>query len=296
MKPVLIMLLLILSFHAVSQQRFEVYDEKTISELNRKLEVGRLILNDYELINSGTGKMFIKSLVNAKDSVPSSYLVRISDLNGKLIKEIDTKYSWNDPDFYFGTSFIGNRKFCIMARRGAFYILNLSANHLIGPIQLSSRINEAQDGQSGMVWTSEVFNDGQYLIISAIDEGIYCLNMDDLYNPFEVEFYADRKTLFKGHFFFLDHRKDNIYNGIVASKENNYSEEYHPRFLFQGYQLKVDANNKIIKYDIDNRYLVLLRDQQSTENEYLIIDYFEGRLLDGVLDKEKIHELAGKIY
>lgn len=285
-----------LSLKIVAQDRFEVYSKKTIPELNRKLEVGRMIPNDHELINSVTGKMFIKSLANPKDSVLSSYLVRISDLNGKLIKEIDTKYSWSDLDFYFGTSYIGNRKFNIMARRGAFYILNLSANHLIGPIQLSSRINEAQDGQSGLVWTSEVFNEGQYLIISAIDEGIYCLNLDDLYTPFEVEFYADRKTLFKGHFFFLDHRKDNIYNGIVASKENNYSKEYHPKFLFQGYQLKVNANNEIIKYNIDNRYLVLLRDQQKTENDYLIIDYFEGRLLNGVLDKEKIDELMGKLH
>jgi hypothetical protein len=295
MKPVLIMLFLIYSFNAVSQEHFEIYGKKTFPKLNRKLEVGRLIPKDYELINSMTGKMFIKSLVNAKDSLPSNVLVRILDLNGKIIKEIDTKYNQSDLDLYFGTSFIGNRKFSIIACRGAFYILNLSANHLIGPIQLSSRIKEGQDAQSGLVWTSEVFNNGQYLIISAIDEGIYCFNLENLDTPVEVEFYTDRKVLFKGQFFFLDHRNDNLCNGIVASKADNYSKEYHTRFLFQGYQLKVDANNQIIKYDIDNRYLVLERNQKKTKNDYLIIDYIEGRLLDDVMDKEKIEELSGQI-
>lgn len=288
-----IITLLILSFTTFGQGFFQVNSEVKLTELNRKLEVGRLIPKNHELIRDGKGKMFIKSTVSVNDSLPSHVLVRISELDGNLIREIDTKYVWDDLDFFFSTSYINNRKFIIMARRGAFYILNLSTNILIGPIHLISRIECAQDGQSGLIWTPEVFNDGQYLIISAIDEGIYCFNLDDIYNPFEVEFYTDRKILFKGNYFFLDQRKENIFNGIIASKESNYSKEYQSRFLFQGYRFKMDSNNKIIKYNIDNRYLALLRDQE--QKKYFIIDYFDGRILNDVSDREKIVEIISKI-
>ena len=290
-----IIALLTLSITTVGQDFFQVYSEVKLTELNRKLEVGRLIPKNYDRIRDEKGNMFIKSSVHVNDSLPSNILVRISDLNGDIIKEIDTKYNRDDLDFGFSTSYINNRKFIIMARRGAYYIINLSTNILIGPIQLTSRIECGQDGQSGLIWTPEVFNDGQYLIISAIDEGIYCFNLDDIYNPFEVEFYTNRKILFKGNFFFLDQRKENVYNGIVASKESNYSKEYKSKFLFQGYRFKVDSNNKIIKHNIDNRYLVLLRDQEQKNFEYFIIDYFDGRILNDVLDKEKIVELVNKI-
>lgn len=295
MKTIIITIitLLVLSLTTFGQGYFQVNSEVKLTELNRKLEVGRLIPKNHELIRDGKGKMFIKSTVHVNDSLPSYVLVRISELDGNLIKEIDTKYVWDDPDFFFSTSYINNRKFIIMARRGAFYILNLSTNILIGPIHLISRIECAQDGQSGLIWTPEVFNDGQYLIISAIDEGIYCFNLDDIYNPFEVEFYTDRKILFKGNYFFIDQRKENIFNGITASKESNYSKEYQSRFLFQGYRFKVDSDNKIIKYNIDNRFLALLRDQE--QKKYFIIDYLEGRILNDVSDREKIVEIISKI-
>ena len=296
MKAIMIIALLILSLTTVGQDFFQVYSEVIITEIDRKLEVGRLIPKNYELINDVKGKMFIKSSINKNDSLSSNVLVRISKLDGDIIKEIDTKYNRNDLYFGFSKkSYINNRKFVIMARRGAFYILNLSTNILIGPIHLCSRIEDGQDVQSGLIWTPEVFNDGQYLIISAIDEGIYCFNLDDIYNPFEVEFYTDRKILFKGNFFFFNQRKENIYNGIIASKESNYSKEYHSKFLFQGYKFKVDSNNKVIKYNINNRYLVLLKDQEQKNFEYLIIDYFEGKILNNVLDKEKIVELISQI-
>ncbi|MBW8334521.1 MAG: hypothetical protein K0M40_21070 [Prolixibacteraceae bacterium] len=112
-------------------------------------------------------------------------------------------------------------------------------------------------------------------------------------NPFEVEFYTDREILFKGNYFFLDQRKENVFNGIIASKESNYSKEYQSRFLFQGYRFKMDSNNKIIKYNIDNRYLALLRDQE--QKKYFIIDYLDGRILNDVSDRERIVEIISKI-
>jgi hypothetical protein len=57
----------------------------------------------------------------------------------------------------------------------------------------------------------------------------------------------------------------------------------------------MDSNNKIIKHNIDNRFLVLLRDLEQKNFEYLIIDYFDGRILNDVLDKGKIVELINKI-
>lgn len=287
-------MLLILSFTAIAQDFFDIYSKVILTELNRKLEVGRLIPDNYELINDGNGKMLIKSSVNRNDSLLSNVLVRISDLDGERIKEIDTKYYGTDNDFVFSTSFINDRKFIVLSRRGAFYMLNIFTNILIGPIQLNSRIEYAEDAQSGLIWTSEVFNNGQYLIISAIDEGIYCFNLDDIYNPFEVEFYTNRKILFKGNFFFLDRRKGNIYNGIVASKEGNYSRKYNSRFLFQAYKFKVDSKNEIIKYNIDDRYLILLQDRGPEPFVYVIIDYFDGRILNEFTDKKKIAELISK--
>jgi len=219
------------------------------------------------------------------------HLKIINTNNNRLLKSFNLD---NHIDLFgICTSYFGDRKFAVIAGRFKFYIINLSTDSLIGPLLPKYR-DIRYDGQSGVLHNFKIFNNGQYLIFGAIDNGVYCYNMTNINKPFEVETFNPESKSFKSEFFFLDKTKESIYNGIVSSLKRNKQERWEiaSRFLFQEYRMKENSENKIIKKQIENRYLLLYRmiDKDSTEN--IIVDYDSGKLLNNNEDKELIKRLT----
>lgn len=226
----------------------------------------------------------------AQEKPSGVHLLKIHDTKNNSIKSFRMD---NDIDRYIAASYFGDRKFVIIGGRYSFYIIDISRDSLIGPFQPTPR-EERVDGQSGALHSLSLLNNAQYLILGAIDNGVYCYNLSNINKPFEIELFHPESKYFKSEFFFLDKSKENTYSGIVSSLKRNKQERWEiaSRFLFQQYHLKENSENKIIKKQIENRYLLLHRliDKDSTEN--IVVDYDKGKLLNSIEYKELIKQHA----
>lgn len=207
--------------------------------------------------------------------------------NDKPIKYLKLNYEVDPYDF--NIDYLGERKFSIIRGRYQFYIFNLSTKILIGPYKATPR-DYAVDAQSGMLADMEIFNKGQYLMIRVVDFGIYCYNLMDIYNPFEVECYVSKD--FPYHHFFLDKRSNGLYNGILSSTDNGW-DIINTSFLFKGHHFKEDSNRRIKKKKIKDRYLLLTRYvENSNVDEPFIVDYQDGKILNNKSDKKLIMKIS----
>lgn len=282
----------------VAGQSFKVYDEVDIPELHRKYQLGREYPKGYEIfVYNYTGKLFkIKEgldKTNPANMSPSYLVVRTLDEQGNLVKDNILKDNSTDTDFIsFGVQYIGVRKFIIIKSRFSFVIFNLSTNTLIIPKGSDEERPdvEIQDSQTFTLVSVQTFDDGQYIISSNGDFGIYCLNLLDLYKPVSVKGYYTSPPILSPYFFFLDHRKDNIYNGICVKNKIRHIENM--QFLFKGLRFQQDEQGKIIKHEIDKQYLLLTQITKDNKKVPLMVDYKNGKLLDSQKDKELIDRLV----
>ena len=178
----------------------------------------------------------------------------IKNSTGDVIKtiSIDKEY---DP-YHFKDFYQGQRNFAIIGGRYKFYIVNVSNNKLIGPFSACCRI-EAEDAQTGVLYAYKIIKDGQYLLVNALDNGLTCFSLLDLYNPKEVDFFKFDSIYFKGNYVFIDKRKENIFNGISAEC-GNYNKEIDYKVLFHGCRFEIDSSEKL-KYMISDKKLLTLK-------------------------------------
>ena len=282
-------------------QSFKIYDEITIPELNRKYQIGREYPEGYKIfVYNNAGKLFkIKEgldTTNQANMSPSYLIVRTLDKNNKVLKnnilkdnDIDTEQA------SFSVKYIGIRKFIIIQNRFSFAILNLSNNKLIFPkCSYKDRPDvEIEDTQTFNICSIKVFDDGQYLVCSIGDFGIFCFNLSDIYNPVSVKGYYIHPPFSSPNFLFIDHRKDNIYNGICV--KNTIRNIDNIDYLFKGFRFEQQDNDSIKKYELDKQYLLLKQYDKEDKVVNLVIDYKNGRLLDSDIDKDLINNLLNKI-
>ncbi len=178
----------------------------------------------------------------------------IKNNSGEILKTITIDKEL-DP-YHFKDFYQGQRNFAIIGGRYKFYIVNVSNNKLIGPFSACCRV-EAEDAQTGVLYAYKIINDGQYLLVNALDNGLTCFNLLDLYNPKEVDFFKLDSIYSKGNYVFIDKRKENIFNGISAEC-GNYKKEIDYKVLFHGYRFEIDSNEKL-KYVISDKKLLTLK-------------------------------------
>ncbi len=197
----------------------------------------------------------------------------------------------HEVDLYkFDVDFLGKQKFLVIRGRYHFYMLDISTKMLIGPFGPIPR-GDIADAQSGMLVDMKLFENRHYLIIRALDYGIYCYNLKDIYNPFEIECYVSEN--FPYHHFFLDKNSSGLYNGIVSYTDNGW-DIISTSFLFKEYRFEEnDVDKSILKKDIKDQYLFLRHyPEKSNVSQPFVIDYREGKILNNTSDKKLIKELS----
>ena len=124
---------------------------------------------------------------------------------------------------------------------------------------------------------------GQYLLVHAVDDGLYCYSLIDLYNPRKVDFFKFDKYSPGGKYIFIEKRNENIFNGISASC-GNWDEEIDFDILFHGFRLELDNNDSLVYKISSNKMLVLNQFDQETSINELIIDLKEGEIKKGLIE------------
>lgn len=299
MKRIVLLFILSVVLKSVSaQNEFKVYRELSIPEENRNYQIGQVIKDGFEITGDGRGKLFYELPDTKRENVtkkhPVNLIVRESDKSGKILKDITIDFNDVDIDMaVFSAYYFGSRRFLVITIRYRFYIINLSNYKVIGPLSPKPK-GCRQDAISGsMSGNFKVFDKGQYLIGSAADFGVFCYMLLDLYNPVEIDGVFQEPSYSSPFYFFLDQRKDNIYNGIFVHNSTRAFEKIE--YLFKGFRFKLNENKELVKHDIDKQYLVLKQFDKEDNLIDCIIDYKNGKLLDSETDRELMNEILEKI-
>lgn len=284
-KAFLILFISLVFLDTKSQNDFKVYTETQIPEENIKIQIGQNLINNLEITGDGFGKLYYEKAGIEREEMskkmPVNMILRISDLQGRKLKDIETDFNDVDIDLSgFGIKYIGERKF-ITVNVGRFqqYILNLTNLNLIGPFQPHIDGAVFGDSQDNNAIFLKVFNNGQYLIGYLTGAGYFCYNLMDLYHPIQVDHYCAGNCELKGKYFFLDKRADNIYNGIIVDSKQIKSIDT-VFFLFQGEKFELDKKGKIITRNVKNRHLILNKIDKKSEKNPFVIDYSAGEIID----------------
>lgn len=217
-----------------------------------------------------------KKLELNQDDIEKTQTLLIKTNSGELIKEIEIDQK-TDP-YSFREFYKGERNFAIVGGRYKFFIINVSTNILIGPFRCCCRI-EPLDAQTGVLYAYRIIQNGQYLLVNALDNGLTCYNLSDLYNPKEIEFFKSDSNYSGGKYVFIDHRKENIYNGISASC-GNYDKNIDSELIFQGYKFELN-NESQLKYKIsDNKIMTLAQLDDESNVINLKIDLENGKIIE----------------
>lgn len=267
-------------FSVFPQNSFKVYRTYEIPELSLKFEMAQRLIEDMEIINDGRGKLYYEEPGTKRDNMtkskPVNMIIVVKGMDDKIQKEIEIDYNAIDIDLSgFPMHYNGTRKFIVIrVGRYRFWLLNLSNFKMVGPLY-SGVTGEASDSQDGSLSFLEVFSNGQYLIGYAWGFGIFCYNLLDLYNPVLVNHICTEKHHNHKNYFFLDHRIDNIYNGIVI-KNHSYRNYEPAEFLFQGIMLELDENRNPIKEIIDDRFIKLNSIEGDGTVTPIVVDFIAG--------------------
>lgn len=296
-----IIILTILLLYVVdlkSQTDFKVYKELILYDENLKFQIGQPILDGFEIMNNGKGRLFYELPGTDKDkmieSKPVNITIRISELSDKNLKDVTLDYNDIDIDMAsFAAYYFGDRKFIVITIRYRFYIVNLSNYKVIGPLSPKPK-GCREDAISGTMGKGfKVFDNGQYLFGTAADFGVFCYKLLDLYHPVEIDGYYTEPPYSSPFYFYLDNRKDNIYNGIYVNNATRNIDKID--YLFKGFRFKQYNKDSIIKSDIDNQYLLLKQYDKEDNIIDLVIDYKNGRILDSDSEKQLINKLLNGI-
>jgi len=278
----LLLCLVLCSVHinSWSQSTFKVYHEYKLAEALRIFQMGHKIMPDKKIMNDGRGKLYYENPdatnETMRKSAPVNMIIRIADLNGDIVQDLEIHHNDVDIDLSgFLIHYLGSRKFLVFSvGRYSFYLLNVSTHKLVGPLQ-SGVEGEASDSQDGTISMKEVFHNGQYLIGYAQGFGMFCYNLMDLYNPVPVDHLCTEQTHLHKTYFFLDHRINNIYNGLVI--ENDPSGAYDlAKFLFQGVKLRLDENGQLLQEIIDDTYVQYQKIEHDGQTSSFTIDFNDG--------------------
>lgn len=209
-----------------------------------------------------------------QDKPGSEQFLLIKKFNGETIETLKLPEEF-DP-FGFAGVYEGERSFILIGGRYKFYIFNTITENIIGPISASPR-GEIGDAQSGVWYAFKILNDGQYILANALDFGLYCYDIQDLYNPNEIDYVKSDSTFLSGNYTFIDLRKDDIYNVITASC-GNYNKEISSELMLIGYKFQQDSARNLDYKIIDNRYLSVKHIKPDLSLENLLIDLETGTL------------------
>jgi hypothetical protein len=298
LRTIILTILLLYVVDLKSQVDFKVYNELILKEENFKFQIGQTIFDGYEIMNNGKGRLFYELPGTDKnkmtESKPVNITIRISGLNDRIIKNITLDYNDIDIDMaQFVAYYFGDRKFIVITVRYRFYIVNLSNYKVIGPLFPKPKGCREDAIRGSMGKGFKVFDNGQYLLGTAADFGVFCFNLLDLYHPFEIDGYYTEPPYPSQFYFYLDHRVDNIYNGIFVNNATRNIDKID--YLFKGFKFQQNNNDSIIKYVIDKLYLLLKQYDKEDNIIDLVIDYKNGRLLKPESDKDLINKLLNKI-
>ena len=213
--------------------------------------------------------------------------LKIEDKDGNIKRQIKLPEEY-DP-YRFTAYFSGEREFAVIGGRYKCYLFNLHTKKLIGPLSASVR-GDAQDAQSGVLNHYQVLDHGQYLLVNAMDFGVTCFRLADLYHPEALDFFkADSSYFFRGKFTFIDQRKTNLYNVITATC-GNYKDTFDAEMLIQGGCFQQDENGQIIHRIVSGKYLVLTSIRESNM-EKVVIDLDAGTLVDPDRDSSEYSKI-----
>ena len=146
----------------------------------------------------------------------TQYLI-IKDSNKHVLNKIELEKEY-DPYCFMAKRF-EERKTAVIGGRYQFFILNGSSGQVTGPFRVTQR-GLAQDGQSGVLYTYKLIENSKYLLVNAIDFGLFCYDIENLNEIKTVQFFKSDSMYFRGTYCFLDLNKDNRYNMISASCGN----------------------------------------------------------------------------
>lgn len=180
-----------------------------------------------------------------------------------------------DP-YSFRDLYIGERSFAIIGGRYKFYIFNISTDRLIGPLQITPKEGSVfEDAQSGVNYAYSILHNGQYLLVYALDLGLFCFSLQDLYIPVEIsELISDTKNSIWTQVFF-EARGEGIYNVIVAACKN-YQKEIELIRLLPGYRLRTNQDNSLWYKASDDNVILIESIRDSTDIRAIKIDLEEG--------------------
>ena len=225
-----------------------------------------------------TAEKLRKKITLIQNNTDKNQYINVCDLNGNALKTIKID---NEIDPYsFRDYYWGDRNFVIIGGRYKFFIFNVTNNILIGPaVCADNRALCREDAQSGIIYTYRIIDDGNYLLVNTLDNGLYCFNLLDLYHPKAVQYYKSDTIMFMGVYTFIDWRKENIYNAISASC-GNYNTEIKYSLIFRGFRLKQnESGNLLIRKEQKNTLILNQIDAASNESE-LKIDLDTGKLIE----------------
>lgn len=224
--------------------------------------------------------------LNQKQAGESQFLI-IKDLKNNVLNKVELEKEY-DP-YNFMEMDVGKIPIAIIGGRYKFFILNCSSNQIIGPFKAKQR-GLAQDGQSGVLYAYKLIENSKYLLVNALDFGLFCYDIENLNNIETIQFFKSDSVYFKGKYNFLDLNKGYQYNMISASC-GNYETEIESEIIFKNIRLQQDKNENVKKRIVLGKYLILNTISEYSTNSELIVDLESGILLSA----QKDNELTNKI-
>ncbi len=200
----------------------------------------------------------------------------IKDLKNNELNKVELEKEY-DP-YKFMTRNVGENPMAIIGGRYKFFILNCSSNQIIGPFKPTQR-GLAQDAQSGVLYAYKLIENGKYLLVNALDYGLFCYDIENLNAIETVQFFKSDSIYFKGKYNFLDLNKGNQYNMISASC-GNYRTEIESGIIFKNIRLQQDKKQNVKNQIKQERYLVFNKINEDSLNSELIVDMETGTLLN----------------
>ena len=216
----------------------------------------------------------------------SQFLI-INDLKNNVLNKIELEKEY-DP-YNFMAMNLGKSPIAIIGGRYKFFILNCSSNKIIGPFKAKQR-GLAQDGQSGVFYAYKLIVNNKYLLVNALDFGLYCYDIEDLNNIKTVQFFKSDSLYYKGKYHFLDRNK-NIEYSMISASCGNYSTDIESNFLFKNIRLQHDKNKNVKKRITQDKYLILNQINNDSKNSNLIVDLESGIILSSKKDRELISRI-----
>lgn len=286
MKNLVIIILGFLSVNGFSQDSFELFYEGRIDEINRIVQIGRIIPNGYEKVfNSSENRFYLKGIEiqNENENKPLYQTVRIKDIEGIILSELIIESNSIDTIYDIpNAQLIGENRYMVIRKMWAEppLIIDLKEYKIIPKIDVIKREDAVISDAAGVLYGTFFIFDNDYLIFNRSEVGIFGIDFKDNNNPKELKtFYISPPN--SSQFLFIDNLGKMGFNGIISNGKKEST-----KYLFKG--INLSKENGIIRNLIKNEQFIIF---QKTDNENLIIDLKQGKILDNKTDKELIEKI-----